>query len=110
MRRMPIVADLWPGLPKFRTSGTWPALARGLAAAGLDPAPLATFGRTELVAPDVRIAMWVILSVAWAAVVADSTVDRPQAGAKQSHEAAERLDCPMRHEGDEGRKLEIQRE
>ena len=56
---------LWPGLPQLYLRGSWSALAVAVGAAALlDLALLCSFGWSELVAPDLRVAIWLSLAVA----------------------------------------------
>ena len=66
MRRMPIAAYFWPGLPQVCRHGSWFALGVAVAAAaGLNFAVACTLGWTELIGPDVRTALWVVLGIVW---------------------------------------------
>jgi len=57
---------IWPGLPQLWISGSWRGLAlAGAAAATLNFALLSTFVWSELVAPGVRIAVWVAVLGVW---------------------------------------------
>ena len=57
---------LWPGLPQLWTCASWPALAVAAAAAAvLDLALLSSFVFPELLATDVRRALWVALTAGW---------------------------------------------
>jgi hypothetical protein len=67
MRRTPWTTYLWPGLPQLWSYGSWWGLALAIAAAAaFDGLLLATFGWSELVSQDWRIALWVLFASAWA--------------------------------------------
>jgi len=67
MRRMPWAVYVWPGLPQLWVRGSWTGLAVAVGAAGvLNLLLLGTFAWSELIAADVRTALWAGLAVAWA--------------------------------------------
>jgi hypothetical protein len=66
MRRTTWPVYLWPGLPQILHQGGWAALAVAIGAALLlNTTLLATFVWTELVASDLRIIFWAVLTVVW---------------------------------------------
>ena len=66
MRRMPWATYFWPGLPQLWIRGSWSALALSVGAAVLlNLALLGSFVWDELIAPDVRKALWGALGTAW---------------------------------------------
>ena len=73
MRRTPWMTYLWPGLPQLWTYGSWSGLAMAVAAAtALDLLLLCTFGWSELIAENVRSAVWVACGIGWIAGAAYS--------------------------------------
>ena len=57
---------LWPGLPQLWTCGSWSGLAMAVAAAAaLDSLLLGTFGWSELIAENVRSAVWAACGIGW---------------------------------------------
>jgi hypothetical protein len=70
MRRTPWTSYLWPGLPQLWSYGSWSGLALALGAAAVfDVLLLASFGWSELIDRNWRIAWWAAFGVAWAAAV-----------------------------------------
>jgi hypothetical protein len=66
MRRMPWILYVWPGLPQLWMTGSWAALALAtVAAASLNFALLSSLAWSELVAPGLRIAVWVATGAVW---------------------------------------------
>lgn len=66
--RMPWALYFWPGLPQLWARGSWYALGMAAVAAGfLNLALLSSFVWSELLARDLRSALWVLLGVAWIA-------------------------------------------
>ncbi len=66
MRRTPWATYLWPGLPQVWTRGSWSALLLATAAATLlNLAMIGTLVWCELIAPDVRTALWGTLGGVW---------------------------------------------
>jgi len=79
MRRMPWTVFFWPGLPQVWIRGSWTALAVAVGTAGLlNLLLLGTFAWSELIAADVRAALWITLAVVWAAAAAVSAVWSPR--------------------------------
>ena len=66
MRGMRWTTYLWPGLPQLWAYGSWSGLALALGpAAVLDLLLLASFGWSELIGMNLRIALWAALGVCW---------------------------------------------
>jgi hypothetical protein len=70
MRRVPWALYLWPGLPQLCLYGSWAGLLLAVASAAiLDLLLLGTFGWCELVAENIRSALWVIGGASWLAAI-----------------------------------------
>jgi len=88
MRRMPWTVYFWPGLPQLWIRGSWIGLGVAVGAAGLlNLLLLGTFAWSELIAVDVRTALWVALAVVWIVAACASAVWNPS-------KAAEPTDSP----------------
>lgn len=70
MRRLPWTTYVWPGLPQVWAYGNWSGLALALGAAGVfDVLLLVSFGWSELIGPNWRIALWSGFIAAWVVTV-----------------------------------------
>lgn len=89
MRRMPWVIYLWPGLPQLSLRGSWYALAVAVGAAALlNLALLGSFVWSELIASDLRRALWVALGVSWVAAAILSVVWGRRQGPGEQRDSA----------------------
>jgi len=98
MRKRPWVTYFWPGLPQLYTRGNWSALAIAVGASVmLNLALLVSFAWSELIAADVRSALWAALAFGWAAAVVFSVVCNCREGAAANDRADDAFTEALEH-------------
>ena len=99
MRGMRWAIYLWPGLPQLWLRGSWSALAlAGAVAALLNLALLGSYGWTEVVAPGLLRALWLLLAAVWvASAVLSLAGSRRQGSAGKADPAGDAFEKALEH-------------